>query len=391
VEHTGQSEILQEQIPFLEGDILGPKEAEKMFVARVSEKTDTIYKHCLMAIDRASQFGVNGLPLMGGGDWNDGMNRVGIEGKGESVWLGWFLYAVIKKFLPLCLLMKDQGKYDQLNSLAELLRSQIEQTAWDGNWYLRGFFDNGNLLGSHANEECQIDSVSQSWAVLSGAADPARALQALESAQNYLVHQEDGVIQLLTPPFNKSMPDPGYIKGYFPGIRENGGQYTHAAIWLAMANAVAGRGAVAYELLNMLNPILETSTVKDVSRYEKEPYVMSADIYMGGQFTGKAGWSWYTGSAGWMYQSLLHTILGVSRRQDRLFINPAFPAAYTAWQIDYHYGTALYRIKVENDSGNGNAIESLTIDGTLENGNNFIMHDDSHVHTVVVKLTQQNS
>lgn len=390
IDHTGKSDILLEIVPYLEGDILEPSQPEKLFMARVSGKTENIYRHCLKAFDRASQFGTNGLPLMGGGDWNDGMNRVGIEGKGESVWLGWFFYAAVKKFLPLCQLMNDQESYDRLNGLAEMVRSQIEKNAWDGKWYLRGFFDNGSALGSHYNEECQIDSVSQSWSVMSGGGDPARSIQALDSAKHYLVHQADGVIQLLTPPFNKSMPDPGYIKGYFPGIRENGGQYTHAALWLAIANAKAGRGRDAYELVNMLNPIMSTSTIKDVARYEKEPYVMSADVYMGEQFTGKAGWSWYTGSAGWMYQCLLHSQLGISLQGDRLFITPAIPALYHAWEIDYHYGTALYHIKVENDSGQGISLDSITVDGVPETSGSILLTDDQNTHNVLVVMSPDN-
>jgi len=386
VEHTGKMNLLSEKIHYLEGDILESGQSEKMFQPCISEKTDTIYQHCLSAIDRASQFGSNGLPLMGGGDWNDGMNRVGIGGKGESVWLGWFYYTVIRKFLPVCLKMKDQARFNQLSGLAEMVRSNIEKNAWDGRWYMRGFFDNGNPLGSHVNEECQIDSISQSWAVLSEAADPIRAKQALESAEHYLVHHDEGVIQLLTPPFNTSANDPGYIKGYFPGIRENGGQYTHAAIWLAMANAKAGKGREAFELVHIMNPISSTSTVKDVARYEKEPYVMSADVYMGSPYTGKAGWSWYTGSAGWMYQCCLHSLLGVSRRGDRLFVNPAFPAIYRSWQTDYRTGSALYRIRFINDSGRGTAVSTVTVDGTLQKDNSFLLHDDAATHDVIVTL-----
>ena len=390
VARTGNSDILLEPIPYLEADELEPGQSEKMFAARLSGKTDSIYRHCLQAFDIASRFGVNGLPLMGGGDWNDGMNRVGIGGKGESVWLGWFFYAAVQKFLPLCLLMHDQEKYDQLNGLAEQVRAQIEQNAWDGQWYLRGFFDNGSTLGSHDNEECQIDSISQSWAALSGGGDPVRVVKALDSAKHFLVHQTEGVIQLLTPPFNKSLPDPGYIKGYFPGIRENGGQYTHAALWLAMANAKAGRGRDSSEFINMLNPILATSTIKDVARYEKEPYVMSADVYMGGQFTGKAGWSWYTGSAGWMYQCLLHSQLGITRAANKLSITPAVPALYREWEIDYQYGSAMYKIKVENDSGQGISIQSITVDGVPEEGGSITLLDDGQTHSVLVIMSPES-
>ena len=387
VEHTGKSDILHENVSYIQGDILEAGQAEKMFLPHQSDKAENVYQHCLRAIERAGQFGVNGLPLMGAGDWNDGMNRVGIEGKGESIWLGWFYYYVVKKFSFVCLQMNDQESFDQLISLAESVRTQIEKTAWDGRWYLRGFFDNGSPLGSRSNEECQIDSISQSWAVLSGGGDPNRTAMALDSAKHYLVHQDAGVIQLLTPPFNKSLPDPGYIKGYYPGIRENGGQYTHAALWLAMANAKAGRGTDAFELLKMLNPILITSTVKDIARYEKEPYVMSADVYMGDPYTGKSGWSWYTGSAGWMYQALLHSFLGINRRGERLHIEPAFPAVYHSWQIDYYYGETLYRVRFVNDSGHGTHIAALTVDGVSAAGGSFIMHDDMSVHEVEVTLS----
>lgn len=388
VEHTGKSDILLEKVTYIQGNVLEPGQSEKMFLPHQSDITENVYQHCLRAIERSGQFGVNGLPLMGAGDWNDGMNRVGIEGKGESVWLGWFYYYVVKKFSFVCLQMNDQNSFDKLISLAETVRLQLEKTAWDGRWYLRGFFDNGSPLGSRSNEECQIDSISQSWSVLSGGGDPNRTAMALDSAKHYLVHQNEGVIQLLTPPFNKSMPDPGYIKGYFPGIRENGGQYTHAAIWLAMANAKAGRGGDAFELLKMLNPILSTSTVKDIARYEKEPYVMSADVYMGDPYTGKAGWSWYTGSAGWMYQGLLHSFLGINRRGERLHIEPALPAMYDSWQIDYYYGAALYRVRFVNDSGHGTRISAITVDGVPAAGSSFLMHDDLSVHEVVVTLSQ---
>jgi len=387
VEHTGKPDILLEKITYIQGEILAAGQPEKMFLPHQSDKSENVYQHCLRAIERSGQFGVNGLPLMGAGDWNDGMNRVGIEGKGESVWLGWFYYYVVKKFSAVCLLMNDQDSFDRLISLAESVRLQIEKTAWDGRWYLRGFFDNGSPLGSRSNEECQIDSISQSWAVLSGGGDTNRTAMALDSAKHYLVHQGEGVIQLLTPPFNKSMPDPGYIKGYYPGIRENGGQYTHAALWLAMANAKAGRGADAFELLKMLNPILITSTVKDIARYEKEPYVMSADVYMGDPYTGKSGWSWYTGSAGWMYQGLLHSFLGINRRGERLHIEPAFPAVYNSWQIEYYYGAALYRVRFVNDSGHGTRVAAITVDGVSADGGSFLMHDDMSVHEVVVTLS----
>ncbi len=388
VERTGSLALLKEQIPFIEGEPLAPGEHERMFAPRISEQSASVYEHCLRAIERASRFGAHGIPLMGGGDWNDGMNRVGVEGRGESVWLGWFLCTVLKRFAPICRRFGDNDLASGFDNLREELRVNIETHAWDGHWYKRAWFDDGSPMGSHLNAECQIDSISQSWSVLSGAGNPERTSEALEAANRHLVHRDVSIIQLLTPPFNVSDPDPGYIRGYFPGIRENGGQYTHAAVWLAMAFARAGRGKDARELMAMLNPINFTSTPRDMMRYEREPYVVAADINIGEPFTGKGGWSWYTGSSGWLYQAMLQSLLGIRRESDHLILQPAFPAVLKAWEVDYRNGDTVYNIRFENPTGAGKRISALTIDGKqAASDNRFYLLNDGKRHEVVVRLT----
>ncbi len=386
IEHTGSTALLNESAPYLDGEPLKPDEHERLFAPTASDHVESIYQHCLRAIEHASRFGSHGLPLMGGGDWNDGMNRVGIEGRGESVWLAWFFYTVLTRFAPVCRKMNDPDSASRLESMAGKLRESIEANAWDGRWYLRAWFDDGTPMGSHFSEECQIDSISQSWSALSGAGSAERVRQALDSAGQLLVHRDVSVIQLLTPPFNTAQPDPGYIRGYYPGIRENGGQYTHAAVWLAMGYARAGRGSEAAELLALLNPIRATSTTRDMMRYEREPYVMAADIYMGEPFTGKGGWSWYTGSAGWMYQALLQSLLGIRRAGDHLVLDPATPAALKQWSVDYRAGGSLYRIRFENPGGAGTRIANLTLDGKPVESDRFFLLDDDSEHQVTVVM-----
>lgn len=380
IEHTGDKDILQQEIPFITGDELRDDQAEMMIRPQISEKTGSVYEHCLLAIDRASNFGFHGLPLMGGGDWNDGMNRVGIKGEGESVWLGWFLYSVLQRFIPIVREYDAMTVSQQLIDTADELQRNLERYAWDGEWYLRAFFDNGVPLGSKTSDECRIDSISQSWSVLSGGAGNIRALTALDSARRHLVHEEHGISLLLTPPFDKTKNDPGYIKGYFPGIRENGGQYTHSAIWLAMAYAQAGKGNDAYQLLSMLNPIHSTSNISSASKYEKEPYVMSADISMGGAYTGKAGWSWYTGSAGWMYQAVMRSFLGINKKGDSISIDPSVPDSFKRYVIEYRHGKSLYEITVLHDHKIDQS--SITLDGQLVEGDSLLLIDDGNVHNV---------
>ena len=294
----------------------------------VSGEYATLFEHCARALDRSLSCGIHGLPLIGTGDWNDGMNKVGAEGKGESVWLGWFLHATLSKFAPLANARGEAGRAAGWLQHAEALRGSLEQNAWDGAWYLRGFYDDGSPLGSASSEECRIDSIAQSWGVISGAADPARAALAMAAVNEHLVRRSDGLVLLLAPPFDRTSREPGYIKGYPPGIRENGGQYTHGAIWSAIAFAMLGDGDKANELFSMLNPINRSRTRDAIHRYKVEPYVICADVYSQPPHVGRGGWTWYTGSAGWMYRAGLEWILGFRVRGTILLIDPCIPKVW---------------------------------------------------------------
>jgi cyclic beta-1,2-glucan synthetase len=381
---TGDSSILSESIPFLKGEALRPEEMERYTQFEAADKTFSLYQHCRRALDKGTTAGIHGLPLMGGGDWNDGMNRVGMDGRGESVWLGWFLHATLKRFAPLITLMTDDpALYLQL---AEQLSQALEAHAWDGNWYLRAFYDDGSLLGSSQNNECQIDSIAQSWAVLSGAADPIRAQQAMESVNKLLINQADQLFMLLTPPFDKTPHDPGYIKGYLPGVRENGGQYTHAAIWSVWAYASLGQGDRAQALYRLLNPIYHSNTLEKAARYKTEPYSIAADIYSVSPHTGNGGWTGYTGSAGWMYRLGIEAILGVSRAGNILKINPCIPKDWPGYKLTYKFGTARYLISVENPNGINQGIRRILLDGKTLADNNIPLSNDGEQHNVQVLL-----
>ena len=383
IQSTGDDSILKEQVPYIKGPLLEEDEHDIMFTPEVSDQVGSVYEHCKKTIGHTG-FGVHGLPYMGGGDWNDGMNEVGKDGKGESVWLGWFLYTLLGDFIPLCRQEGDQEYADELNQKRELLIKNIEEHTWDGAWYLRAFYDDGTKLGSKENDECRIDSISQSWSVISKGAKPDRALTAMQSAWRHLVREEDSISLLLMPPFNKTNKNPGYIKNYYPGIRENGGQYTHAAVWLAIATSMLGDYNMAHTLFTMLNPIHITKNKREALVYEKEPYVMIADISLSPPYTGRGGWSWYTGSAGWMYQGLVSWFLGINKEAEELVINPATPACFGNYTIEYRYGTTLYEIKVESRSKGILSTTELTVDGARIKGNRIKLSDDGNRHMVVV-------
>jgi cyclic beta-1,2-glucan synthetase len=358
---TGDESILSETIPFLKGEALKANETERYTQYATARESHTLYEHCRRAIEKGNTSGKHELPLMGGGDWNDGMNRVGMDGRGESIWLGWFLHATLKRFAPLAVSMKDDpAPYLQQ---ADKLAQALEAFAWDGEWYLRAFYDDGSKMGSHESIECQIDSIAQSWAVLSGAADPARAAQAMVSVNKRLVKETEQMILLFTPPFDKSLHDPGYIKGYLPGVRENGGQYTHAAIWTAWAFAKLGQGDRAAELFRMLNPISHADTPEKTARYKVEPYVIAADIYGVPPHTGRGGWTWYTGSSAWMYRLGIEAILGITRVGNTLKINPCIPRDWTGFKVDYRFGATHYKISVENPNGVNRGVQQVLLDG----------------------------
>lgn len=383
VRSTGDTTILKEQIPYIRGPLLEEGRHDALFTPETSQIFASVYEHCKKAIERTG-FGEHGLPLMGGGDWNDGMNEVGIEGKGESVWLAWFFYTVMGDFIPLCHQEGDEAYGLELGQKRESLLQSIEEHAWDGEWYLRAFYDDGTKLGSKENDECRIDSISQSWGVISKGAKEERAKTAMQSAWRYLVREEEALSLLLTPPFDKTSKNPGYIKDYIPGMRENGGQYTHGAIWLAIGAAMLGDYHMAQTLFTILNPVHVTQTRKDVLRYEKEPYVMTADISLTPPYTGRGGWSWYTGSAGWMYQGLLSWFLGIRKEGKVLVIDPATPAGFGDFTIEYQYGRTLYEIRIESRSKGILTTEAMTVDGRAIQGNRVSLKDDGEKHLVMV-------
>ena len=383
VRGTGDYTILKENVPYIKGPLLEENQQDAMFTPEQSDMVGSVYEHCKKTIFY-TRFGKHGLPLMGGGDWNDGMNEVGIGGTGESVWLGWFLYALLGDFIPLCNQEEDLEFAQELELKKETLRKNIEENTWDGEWYLRAFYDDSTKLGSKENNECKIDSISQSWSVISKGASKDRALAAMQSARRYLVKEEEGISLLLTPPFDKTNKNPGYIKNYYPGIRENGGQYTHAAVWLAIANAMARDYSMAHTLFTMLNPIHITSHKRDALKYEKEPYVMIADISLSAPYTGRGGWSWYTGSAGWMYQGLVNWFLGIRKEAGYLIIDPATPMSFGDYSIQYKHGTTSYEIKIEGRSKGVLTTENLILDGEKLEGNRIKLVEDGKTHLIIV-------
>jgi cyclic beta-1,2-glucan synthetase len=323
---------------------------------------------------------------MGAGDWNDGMNRVGAKGVGESVWLGWFLCATLTAFADMCEGLPGRNHAGEYHKQAETLRVALSDAAWDGAWFRRAYYDDGKPLGSMQNNDCQIDSISQSWAVISGAADPAQARQAMESLYARLVRHEDSLILLLAPPFDRTFRDPGYIKGYVPGIRENGGQYTHAALWAIWAFARLGEGDRAAELLRLINPVYLADTPEKVARYKVEPYVIAADVYSTPPHTGRGGWTWYTGSASWMHRLGVEMILGLRRRGGKLQIEPCIPKDWPGYEIDYRWGRSSYHIRVENPQGVNTGVKGLEVDGKKVKGKSILLKDDGLEHGVVVTL-----
>ncbi len=385
---TGDAAVLDEPLPFLEGPALTPGEHDHFDTPRVSEQVATLYEHCARALDHSLALGRHGLPLMGTGDWNDGMNRVGEGGQGESVWLGWFLHAALEAFAPLAESALDRGRAAAWRAHALALEVSLEAEAWDGDWYRRGFFDDGTPLGSAMSDECRIDSIAQSWAVLSGAAEPGRAARAMEALQRDLIRPEDGLALLFAPPFDKTTHEPGYIKGYPPGVRENGGQYTHAALWSVMALAKLGEGGRATRLFAMLNPINHARTRADVQRYRVEPYVVAADVYSTAPHVGRGGWTWYTGSAGWMQRAGVESILGLRVLGDVLHLDPCIPRTWPSYEMTWRQGSARYVIRVENPGGVERGVASASLDGTAiaERPLWVKLVDDGGTHRLLVGL-----
>ena len=383
VDATGDTGVLDESCHFLESRPLKEGEASNYELPNTSTQSASLYEHCVRAVRLGLHYGAHGLPLMGAGDWNDGMNLVGAEGQGESVWLAFFLVTVLGRFAPLARQHGDEAFADQCEREATALVQRIEAVAWDGDWYQRGWFDDGSPLGTAANTECQIDSIAQSWAVLSGAASAQHGRAAMEAVDQQLVQREAQLIKLLQPPFDTSHPSPGYIQGYVPGVRENGGQYTHAAVWVAMAFAALGDAERAWEMLSLLNPAHHSDSAAAVARYKVEPYVVAGDVYALSPHTGRGGWSWYTGSAGWMYQLLTESLLGLRRSGNTLRVSPLLPTHWNALDIQYRFGETHYSIHCCN-SPDGTA--AVVLDGQVLQGDHIALLDDRLPHTVEVTV-----
>ncbi len=387
---TGDTEVLDETTRFLEGRLVSGQDDSYYDLPGQSEESASLYQHCVRAILHGLRFGEHGLPLMGSGDWNDGMNLVGIQGQGESIWLGWFLYEVLTQFSQVARLQGDEPFVERCLTEAARLRVNIEAHGWDGGWYRRAYFDDGTPLGSASQDECRIDSIAQSWSVLSGAGDPERARTGMAALDARLVRRDAGLIQLLDPPFDTSDLNPGYIKGYVPGVRENGGQYTHAAIWATMAFARLGDAAKAWELFSMINPINHGRSPEDIAIYKVEPYVVAADVYGVVPHIGRGGWSWYTGSASWMYRLILESLLGLRLEVDTLHIAPCLPADWAGFKLRYRYRETLYRIAVTQVAG-GEGGTRVTVDGVKRNDSKVPLVDDRREHAVEVRLSVSKS
>ncbi len=385
---TGDTGILDESVHFLEGRPVNPEDDSYFDLPYRSEEKGTLYEHCKRSILHSLRFGIHGLPLMGTCDWNDGMNMVGNQGKGESVWLAFFLFDVLNQFVKIAQAGNDYEFVEICKDTAKRIQQHIEKNAWDGEWYRRAYFDNGVPLGSASNDECQIDSISQSWSVLSGAGSADRSRLAMESVNKRLVRHEDSLVQLLDPPFDKSTLNPGYIKGYVPGVRENGGQYTHAAIWTAMAFSKLGDSKKAWEIVTMINPINHSRSSEEVARYKVEPYVMAADVYARLPHIGRGGWTWYTGSAGWMYRLIVESLLGLRLETDKLYIEPCIPYDWVSYKIHYRYRETIYHIMV-NQRHEGNAKFTLIVDGIEYQQKYIRLIDDHQEHQAEVSLSLQ--
>jgi len=385
VQVTGDAGILDEPVHFLEGRLLKDGEESNYDLATASAEAGSLYEHCRRSILHGLRFGAHGLPLMGAGDWNDGMNRVGAQGKGESVWLAFFLSSVLTRFVGVAASRGDQAFADRCASEAARLRGAIQESAWDGEWYRRGWFDDGSPLGTAANQECRIDSIAQSWSVLSSAGEAGRAQAAMNALDENLVSREDKLIKLLTPPFDQSNPSPGYIQGYVQGVRENGGQYTHAAVWAAMAFAELGDTKRAWELFDILDPIRHAQTAQDVATYKTEPYVVASDVYSTTGHVGRGGWTWYTGAAGWLYRCITESLLGLHIEGETLTFRPCVPAGWASFNAIYLHRSTRYDVEVMSGAGD-DAEGLLELDDAPVMGTRILLVDDGKTHRVKVRV-----
>ncbi len=386
IQKTGDKEILNVEIPFMVGEPLEEDEEERYGHYQTSDKKASLFEHCRRALKRGTTSGPHGLPLIGAGDWNDGMNRVGIEGQGESVWLGWFLFENMKRFAALCDIMEKPKIAEETRQHAETLKKTVNSTSWDDKWFLRAFYDDGSPLGSHLNTECQIDSLPQSWSILTEGGKISYQEKAIKAVQKHLIKKDDQLILLFTPPFDRTKKDPGYIKGYPRGIRENGGQYTHAAIWAVWAMTKLGMGEKSFEAFQILNPINHSRTLGDAATYAVEPYVVAADVYSAEPYTGRGGWTWYTGSSGWLYRLGIEAICGFNLEGEMLRIDPCIPRDWDGFKITYQYRNSQYQIQIANPDHVKRGVREIRIDGHQLDQNRIPLKDDEEVHQVEVVL-----
>ena len=385
IRFTGDKSILDVETPYLKGEILSDGQDERYEKYVQSEEIGTIYNHCIRAIEKSLNFGENGLPKIGSGDWNDGFSTVGNKGKGESVWLGFFLYDILDNFIPICEELGDISHVEKYTKIKQELKRALNTKGWDGRWYKRAYMDDGNILGSMENEECRIDSIAQSWSVISNAGDNDKKYISMESLENHLVDKENGIIKLLDPPFEKGNLEPGYIKAYLPGVRENGGQYTHSSCWAIIAEAILGFGDKALELYRMINPIEHTRTKEASNKYKVESYVIAADIYGAGNLAGRGGWTWYTGSSSWYYIAGIEYILGLKIKEGFLIINPCIPKDWKEYVMRYKWKESIYNIKVINKNQKNTGVEKIVLNG--EEVENKIKLDGSNkVYNIEVYL-----
>lgn len=401
IEFTGDKSILEEKTPYLMGKPLNENEDERYDKYEFSKEEGTIYEHCIRAIDRSLNFGENGIPKIGSGDWNDGFSNVGTKGKGESVWLGFFLYDILNRFIKIMREWKSDVRcqtsennvltsdiqsptsaIEKYENIMQQLRKALNTNGWDGRWFKRAFMDDGSTLGSMANDECRIDSIAQSWSIISNAGDNDKKYISMESLENHLIDRENGIIKLLDPPFDKGKLNPGYIKAYLAGVRENGGQYTHAAIWVIIAEALLGFGDKATDLYRMINPIEHARTKNSCNKYKVEPYVIPADIYGANNLAGRGGWTWYTGSASWYYKAGIECILGLKVRDGVLSVEPCIPKDWKEYNIRYKWRNSFYNIVVRNSSGKNFGVENVLLNG--EEVENAIRLQDNGVYNVEV-------
>ncbi len=388
IKFTGDYSLLEEETPYVVGEILKEGEDERYDKYLESEERESIYKHCIRAIEKSFNFGENGLPKIGTGDWNDGFSTVGNKGKGESVWLGFFLYKILDGFIEVCKKRVEEGKEDaniigKFEKIKLALKRALNIKGWDGRWFKRAFMDDGSALGSMENEECRIDSIAQSWSIISNAGDNDKKYISMESLENHLIDKENGIIKLLDPPFEKGKLEPGYIKAYLPGVRENGGQYTHAACWVIIAQTMLGFGDKALELYRMINPIEHSRTKDTCNKYKVEPYSMPADIYGASNLAGRGGWTLYTGSASWYYDAGIEYILGLKIENGVMKFEPCIPKDWKEYLIRYKWGKSIYNIKIKNPNQKNTGVEKVFLNGS-EVANGIRLDGNNGIYNVEV-------